>query len=39
KLIDTSTYRTLYLQSKGGQFHSVAHLKRHIEEQKLYRRI
>jgi large subunit ribosomal protein L19e len=39
KLIDTPTYRTLYLQSKGGQFHSVAHLKRHIEEQKLYRRI
>ncbi len=39
KLIDTSTYRTLYLQSKGGQFHSVAHLKRHIEEEKLFRRI
>jgi large subunit ribosomal protein L19e len=39
KLIDTATYRTLYLQSKGGQFHSVAHLKRHIEEQKLFRRI
>ncbi len=39
KLIDTATYRTLYMQSKGGQFHSVAHLKRHIEEQKLFRRI
>jgi len=39
KLIDNATYRTLYLQCKGNQFHSVAHLLRHIEEQKLYRRI
>jgi len=39
KLIDKSTYRSLYMQAKGGQFNSVAHLKRIIEEQKLYRRI
>ncbi|MHA1734602.1 MAG: 50S ribosomal protein L19e [Promethearchaeota archaeon] len=39
KLIEKSVYRKLYLQAKGGSFHSVAHLLRHLEEKKLYRRI
>ncbi len=39
KLIDKTTYRKLYLQAKGGSFHSVGHLERHLEEKKLYRRV
>lgn len=39
KLIETSVYRKIYRQAKGGAFHSVAHLKRHLNEKKLFRRI
>ncbi|GAB4316645.1 MAG: 50S ribosomal protein L19e [Promethearchaeota archaeon] len=39
KMIERSVYRKLYLQAKGGAFNSVAHLLRHLEEKKLYRRI
>lgn len=33
--ISKKTYRTLYLKAKGGAFHSVAHMNRYIDENKM----
>ena len=38
RIITVSTYRTLYMKAKGGEFRSLADLERHINEQKLRRR-
>jgi len=34
-VIDTKTYRRLYMLAKGGMFRSVAHIKAYIAEHKL----
>jgi large subunit ribosomal protein L19e len=38
RVITVSTYRSLYMKAKGGEFRSLAELDRHINEQKLRRR-
>ncbi len=38
RIITVSTYRSLYMKAKGGEFRSLAELERHINEQKLRRR-
>jgi len=38
RVITVSTYRSLYMKAKGGEFRSLAELERHINEQKLRRR-
>jgi len=38
KLITTATYRKLYKNAKGGMFHSVAQMHRHIKEKELLKR-
>jgi len=38
KLITTATYRKLYKNAKGGMFHSVAQMHRHIKEKELMKR-
>ena len=35
KIINASTYQTLYMKSKGGFFRSKRHIKLYIEEQEL----
>jgi large subunit ribosomal protein L19e len=35
RVITVSTYRSLYMKAKGGEFRSLAELDRHINEQKL----
>ena len=38
KLITTANYRKLYKNAKGGMFHSVAHINRHIIEKDLIKK-
>ncbi len=38
RVITVSTYRSLYMKSKGGEFRSVADLERYITEHRLRRR-
>ncbi len=38
RIITASTYRSLYMKAKGGEFRSIAELERYITEQGLRRR-
>jgi len=38
RVITVSTYRSLYMKAKGGEFRSIAELERYITEQELRRR-
>jgi len=38
RIITVSTYRSLYMKAKGGEFRSIAELERYITEQELRRR-
>lgn len=38
RIITASTYRSLYMKAKGGEFKSIAELERYITEQGLRRR-
>ena len=38
RVITVSTYRSLYMKAKGGEFRSIAELERYLTEQELRRR-